>query len=106
MLQLLSVASIDKTLGKITSNSDLSSISDDDSEYNFIPGLYGQFETENDEESDSDMNGTAGVDRAYQDEPLADKEWITQYKQELEEKRKRLESLKDRLTGKESIKTW
>ena len=48
----------------MTSNSDLSSISDDDSEYNFIPGLYGQFETENDEESDSDMNGTAGVDCA------------------------------------------
>ena len=92
------------------SNSDLSSMSDDDSEYNFIPGPYaGPYYVEKEQESlnDSDSeNEEFGGDRAYTDEPLASKEWLKEYKKQQEERKKRLDSLKDRLSGKESLSNW
>lgn len=93
-----------------STNSDLSSMSDDDSEYNFIPGPYAgpyynveKEQESNNSDSDSENEEQFDGDRAYTDEPLASKEWLKEYKKEQEDKNKRLESLKDRLSGKESL---
>ena len=72
------------------SNSDLSYISDDDSEYNYIPDIYLDFETEKAETTDSerdvdDLNGY----RAYTDEPLGDEEWLKEYERSSKLKKKK-----------------
>ena len=55
----------------LESNSDLSCISDDDLEYNYIPDIYPDFQTEKAETTDSerDKDDLSGC-RAYTDEPF------------------------------------
>ena len=93
--------------------SDAGSICSDDSDYNFIPGYYRPIESrsEDSESQASDLENDEFVDGdactgPYSDEPLADEEWTKKYKEEQEEKQRRLESLKDRLSGKESLSNW
>ena len=95
-------------------NSDTGSISEEDSEFNFIPGYYQPIETEKlpaDSDTDSDHEvdeGDAIFDgiEPYSNEPLADEEWTRQYELRQAEKQRRLEGLKDRLAGKESLSNW
>ena len=88
-------------------DSNVCSSSDDDSELNFIPGIYQPTEAEiqasaDGGEGDDHMDGFS----AYADEPLADTEWTEEYEKNQAEKEQRLESLKDRLSGKESLSNW
>lgn len=54
----------------------------DDSDYNFIPGIWPQFlehlEVENPDGEDVQENGDY-PSQPYVDEPLADEEWIREY---------------------------
>ena len=42
----------------------------------------------------------------YSSEPIADEEWVKEYRQRQGEKEQKLASLKDRLAGKESLSNW
>ena len=87
-------------MSSLESNSDLSLTSDDDSECNYILGIYPDFETEKAHTSDNERNvDNLSGDRVYRDEPLADEEWLKEYEQQQAEKKKRLEGLTDRLSG-------
>ena len=83
--------------------SDLGSISDDDSEFNYIPGYYEPIETENQASDGEFSDDHEALDGAYANEPLADEDWLREYNKQKAEKQQRLESLKDRLAGKESL---
>ncbi|CAB3993312.1 Hypothetical predicted protein [Paramuricea clavata] len=89
-----------------------SSGSDDDSEYNYIPGTYSLIETEIMQASESDdgdveqceQTSFAGVE-PYSSEPIADEKWVEEYRQRQAEKEQKLASLKDRLAGKKALVT-
>jgi len=92
-------------------DSDECSFSDDDSEFNFIPGRYWSIESENamdaskSGESESKDDGQTGIE-PYSGEPMADEEWLKQYKLRQPEKERRLESLKNHLSGNETLSNW
>ena len=97
-------------------DSDQCSVSDNDSEVNFIPGNYFVVESEIIEASDSENgaddtdgksneNETASVE-PYSYEPIADEDWIAEYRQRQAEKERRLASLQDRLAGREDLSNW
>jgi len=88
-------------------DSDECSFSDDDSEFNFIPGRYWSSESGDGEDgqSESKDNGQTGIE-PYSGEPMADEEWLKQYKLRQAEKGRRLESLKNRLSGNETLSNW
>ena len=96
-------------------DSDQCSVSDD-SEFNYIPGNYTVIESEIMEASDGENSAddkhvnTSGVEtpdvEPYSCEPMADEEWIAEYRQRQAEKEQRLESLKDRLAGRENLSNW
>jgi hypothetical protein len=98
-----------------SSDSDHCSVSDD-SEFNYIPGNYTVIESEIMEASDSENSAddkhesTSGVEirdvEPYSCEPMADEEWIAEYRQRQAEKEQRLTSLEDRLAGRENISNW
>ncbi|CAB3976751.1 Hypothetical predicted protein [Paramuricea clavata] len=96
-----------------SSDSDRLSVSDDDSEFNYIPGNYSLIESEIMEASDSE-NGEGNKDQhtscvdveRYSSEPMADEEWMAEYRLRQAEKEQRLASLKDRLAGKKSLSNW
>ena len=76
-----------------SSESENPSISDDDSELNYIPGKYTPIETET-----SDSHGNGGIDENLDEDfhkepcssgPMADEDWIKDYRQRQEEKRQR-----------------
>ena len=88
----------------------------DDSEFNFIPGQYWSIESENamdasesgdgeDGQSESNDDGQTGIE-PYSGEPMADEEWLKQYKLRQAEKERRLESLKNRFSGNETLSNW
>lgn len=83
------------------------SLSDDDSEKNFIPGQYFHIESELDVNDDEGQNGQEqlGIE-PYSTEPLADEEWLESYNKRQKEKKEKLERLKDRFSGKETISNW
>ena len=58
-------------------------------QYNFILGIYPDFETGKAERTDSehDVDDLSG-DFAYTEEPLADEEWLKEYAQQQAEKLK------------------
>ena len=98
-------------------DSDECSFSDDDSEFNFIPGRYWAIESEKaamdtsesgdgeDGESGSKDDGQIGMDPNF-GETMADEEWLKQYKVRQSEKERRPESLKNRLSGNETLSNW
>ena len=95
-------------------SSDRPSVSDDDSEFNYIPGNYSLIESEIMEASDSE-NGEGDKDQhtscvdveTYSSEPMADEEWIAEYRlRQAKKEEQRLASLKDRLAGKENLSNW
>lgn len=93
-------------MGDSCSETDSLSLSDDDSEYNYIPGRFFPIESEpggndNDEATD-DIHGI----EPYSAEPLADEKWLEQYHKRQEEKTQKLGRLQDRLSGKETISNW
>ena len=50
---------------------------------------------------------TSCVDvESYSSEPMADEEWIAEYRLRQAQKEQRLASLKERLEGKESLSNW
>ena len=70
------------------SNSDLSCRSDDYSEYNYIAGIYPDFETEKAETTNSERDADdLSCDRAYTDKLLADEEWLKECERQQAEKR-------------------
>ena len=97
-------------------DSDECSFSDDDSEFNFIPGRYWAIESEKamdasesgdgeDGESESKDDGQTGI-KPNSGETMADEEWLKQYKLRQSEKERRPESLKNRLSGNETLSNW
>ena len=100
-------------MSRTSSESDKCSISDDDSEYNYIPGNYSLIETEIMQASESDDGDVEQSEQTsfadvepYSSEPIADEEWVEEYRQRQAEKEQKLASLKDRLAGKESLSNW
>ena len=83
-------------------DSDEYSFSDDDSEFNFMPGRYWSSESG---ESESKDDGQTGIE-PYSGEPMADEEWLKQYKLRQPEKERQLESLKNHLSGNETLSNW
>ncbi|KXJ09646.1 uncharacterized protein LOC110246688 [Exaiptasia diaphana] len=83
-------------------------ISEEDSEYNFIPGHFFPVECEPGVSSESDFEADENIRgvEPYSAEPLADENWLEEYNKRQEEKKQKLEKLKDRLVGKETIKNW
>ncbi|KXJ19561.1 uncharacterized protein LOC110254532 [Exaiptasia diaphana] len=82
-------------------------VPDDDSEYNYIPGNFYDFECEpgapeSDGETDVNIRGV----EPYCNEPLADQKWLEGYNKRQKEKEEELGRLNDRLTGKETISNW
>ena len=82
--------SLIKKMSATSNDSDECSLSDDDSEFNFIPGRYWSIESENamdasesgdgeDGQSESKDDGQTGIE-PYSGEPMADEEWLKQYK--------------------------
>ena len=75
-----------------SSDSDQCSVSDD-SEFNYIPGKYSVIESEIMEASDSEV--TSGVEtldvEPYSCEPMADEEWVAEYRQRQAAKEQRLQ---------------
>ena len=69
------------------SNSNLSFKFDDDSEYNYIPGIYLDFEKEKGETTGNDwgVDDLSG-DHAKTDKPSAEEEWLKEWEQQLAEK--------------------
>lgn len=91
-----------------SSDFDQASLSDDDSECNYIPGKY-NIETEIMEASASDNGDGDILDQEtgpYSNEPMADEQWAAEYRQRQAEKESMLASLKDRLAGKETLSSW
>ena len=92
-----------------TSDSENNSIPDDDSEYNFYPGIYTIVESEimqaseDDGENIQEASAEAGP---YSNEPIADEEWLDAYRVRQREKEERLANLKDRLAGKDGLSNW
>lgn len=93
-------------MSSTSSDSDQSSSSDNDSDINYLPGRYPLFEVENDADDDGEDNDETSNIEPYSNEPIADKEWLESYKKRQEDRERRLESLKDRLSGKETVSTW
>lgn len=91
-----------------SSDFDQACLSDDDSEFNYIPGKY-NIETEIMEASASDNGDGDILDQEtgpYSNEPMADEQWAAEYRQRQAEKESMLASLKDRLAGKETLSSW
>ena len=100
-------------------DSDERSFSDDDSEFNFIPGRYWAIESEKamdanesgdgedgeDGESESKDDGQTGIE-PNSGETMADEEWLKHYKLRQSEKERRPESLKNRLSGNQALSNW
>ena len=95
-------------MSKTSSDSENDSIPDDDSEYNSNLGKYTIIETEIMGASDNDGDEETNISEVgpYSSEPMADEEWLQEYKKRQEEKERRLASLKDHLSGKESLSNW
>ena len=92
-----------------SSDSDQCSFSDD-SEFNYIPGNYSVIESEIMEASDGENGADDGVKthngEPYSCEPMADQQWVAEYRQRQAKKEQRLASLNDRLAGREELSTW
>ena len=58
-----------------------------------------------DGQSESKDDGKTGIEPCS-GEPMADEEWLKQYKLPQAEKERRLESLKNRLSGNETLSNW
>lgn len=82
------------------------SFSEDDSENNFIPGRFFPVESELANEHEAQTTDEIHGFEPYTAEPLADENWLEQYKKRREEKQQLQERLKDRLSGKETISNW
>lgn len=91
-----------------SSRSDEESVMSDDSDYNYIPGVYEtNYETfENENATGGNESGDEGAVGPYADEPLADQEWLEEYRKKREEKEQRLSKLRDRLDGTVGVSSW
>lgn len=89
-----------------SSSSDECSFSGDDSEFNYIQGYYEEDDTNDKLLSNNEDEEIDDVVQPYSNEPMADEEWLKEYKKRQEDKERRLESLKDRLAGKEELRNW
>ena len=89
-----------------SSESDQCSVSDDDSEFNYIPGNYFVIESGADDNHGKRSGVTSSIYDPYSCEPIADEDWITEYRQRQAEKEQRLASLNDRLAGRENLSNW
>ena len=88
----------------------------DDSEFNYIPGKYSVIESEIMKASDSEKGAddkdenTSGVEtfdvEPYSCKPMADEEWVAEYRQRQASKEQRLTGLQDRLAGRENLSNW
>ena len=80
-------------MSRTSSESGKCSISDNDSEYNYIPGNYSFIETEIMQASESDDGDVEQSEQTsfadvepYSSEPIADEEWVEEYRQRQAEK--------------------
>ena len=78
----------------------------DDSDTNFIPGyiIENSESVENFSDSSSEDESAAGM--AYREEPLADQEWLENYKRQENERLELKEKLERRLDGSVQISEW
>ena len=98
-----------------SSDSEEHSFSEVDSEFDFL-GRYSPIEVENasicsSTEFNSESTSVCTSEEPttvepYSSEPIADEEWIKEYKLRQKEKGSRLNGLKDRLSGREALQTW
>ena len=78
---------------------------ENDCEVNYIADYMTEVEDDGAPESDVDVVAP-GVIQPYQDEPIADEEWVAKYHEERREQETKLEMLKGRLEGHISVESW
>ncbi|XP_031560222.1 uncharacterized protein LOC116296353 [Actinia tenebrosa] len=96
-----------------SSESDLASYDSDDSEFNYIPGIYVprvNYEEEN-ENYERDSNAVEDDDNLpfvgpYENEPLADEEWLKEYKRKKEIEDALRQKLQERIDGVDPCSNW
>jgi hypothetical protein len=76
--------------------------SQNDSEYNYVSDYV--FETEQPQLANDELEEQ--VPGPYEDEPIADEEWLLQYNTELQEEEEEHNKLKQRLDGTEPVASW
>ena len=95
-----------------SSDSESSHSSQNDSEYNYIPGYIIEDESN---DTSHEIGNLEALDREilgdydaclYADEPLADEEWYARYLKISAEHKEENEMLKRRLDGLEDVKSW
>ncbi|XP_028518726.1 uncharacterized protein LOC114576375 [Exaiptasia diaphana] len=91
-------------------NSSDSDDSQNDSEYNFIPGVYefqDRIEDENECQESSTSEDHVDIENdPYNDEPLADEEWLKLYREEDEERKDMEKDLVNRLEVIRAVDSW
>ena len=82
----------------------------DDSEYNFIPGIldlrYFEEEDENEPGETDIVEKTVESIEPYSDEPLADEEWLKEYRKKKDMEDKLRNELKKRIDGEDPCRNW
>jgi len=94
-------------MSQSSSETDLESISENNSECDFEQDSVFAIESELDfeREAANDNELLSGVE-PYSREPLADENWLDEYNKRQQEKQQKLQLLSDRLNGKETISNW
>ena len=89
----------------MSSSSSESENSQNDSEYNFIPGNVFEAEEGASEVVDA-VDDICRADVPYADEPLADEAWLAEYNEELRENEEQEREFSRRLEGSEPLEAW
>ncbi|XP_028514670.1 uncharacterized protein LOC114574981 [Exaiptasia diaphana] len=91
-------------------NSSDSDDSQNDSEDNFIPGVYefqDRIEDENERQESSTSEDHVDIENdPYNDEPLANEEWLKLYREEDEERKDMEKDLFNRVEGIRAVDSW
>ena len=88
------------------SDSENESYQTDDSEYNYIPGPHLIDEPTEVEEAVGSPEAEEPNVGPYADEPDADEEWLSKYRERKQSHDERLRILQNRLEGKEDVRNW
>ena len=80
--------------------------SQNESETNFVTGHMIEVEDGASWTEETQLGDDEFIVQPYQDEPIADAEWIANYYEERREQEDRLEMLRYRLEGRVTVESW
>lgn len=93
-----------------SSDTENNSYQSDDSDWNYIPGPY-QIEKSREIDENTGEAQSSSVDQEqdigpYVNEPVADEDWLANYREKKESYDERLKELQRRLDGSEELTKW